>query len=213
MECKQCLGNFCTSHRYSSDHGCEERQEKRRREKEEEKKGNRKGFGGIGMFGSKEKSATSDHSTKTSGGNGMKSGASQPVGQAGLAALRRAQQALSSSTSSSSTTASTKPIPYSSTSAQKPSTSTNNTGNSSDSSIEIVSYKPSSSTAIKPSSRKDSKRAKEEELSARKALEVRYQKGILSESEKIRWAELRAKEHLEGGGGGGKKEKDGCVIA
>lgn len=211
MECKECLGNFCTSHRYASDHGCEERQEKRRREKEEEKKGNnRKGFGGIGMFGSKEKSATSSHSTKTSGGNGIKSGASQPVGQAGLAALRRAQQALSSSTSTS-TTSSSKPNLSSSTSAQKPSTSTNNTGNSSDSSIEIVSYKPSS-TAIKPSSRKDSKRAKEEESSARKALEFRYQKGILSDSEKVRWAELRAKEHLEGGGVG-KKEKDGCVIA
>jgi len=41
-------------------------------------------------------------------------------------------------------------------------------------------------------------------------LEVRYQKGILSESEKIRWAELRAKEHVHGSGEG---KKDGCVIA
>ncbi|GAA5853760.1 hypothetical protein JCM5353_006443 [Sporobolomyces roseus] len=220
MECLECGGKYCTTHRYGKDHGCEERRERRRKEKEEERKKKKaSSFLGGAMFGSK---STSTPIATGSRGRTKENGNRPPpvVGQAGLAALRRAQQALSTSTSSSSVS---KPTPSTSSSATKPSNLNrggNSASSSSSSDIEIVSFtpassepKPTASSNTQPkstASRKDTKRAKEEEASARKALEVRYQKGILSESEKIRWAELRAKEHVQGSGEG---KKDGCNVS
>ena len=90
----------------------------------------------------------------------------------------------------------------------------------SDSDVELVSSsKPRASTKVSSllnvdklskENRQTSKRAKEERKSQLRALSVRASKGLLSESEKVEYATLRAMEAK--GGKSGKQDDDNCLI-
>ncbi|GAA5999412.1 hypothetical protein JCM5350_007690 [Sporobolomyces pararoseus] len=235
IKCEKCRGKFCTSHRFEKDHKCDGGEAYRRRLAEEDSQ-RRKGKPFGGFLNKSSSSSNSSTTTKKATTNVSSGDRLDGMGQAGLAALRRAQQQASTRTANLLNSAST----ASSSSASKHATIT---VDDSDSSIEIVSHKPATSSTStsaqipsKPSSsssysskqpvpaskpipttsstkppatKATSKRAKAEQLSARKALETRYEKGLLSEKEKLMYAEMRAEEAKNGAG---NKEKDGCRI-
>lgn len=235
IKCDQCRGRYCPKHRFERDHSCDGGESYRKRLAEEQARARQnrsgKGFGGL-FRGNNSNSSSSMATTKT---NAVGHGDSKPVssrdrvegiGQAGLAALRRAQQQAATKT--------TDLLERRRRGGGAGAGGKSAQANDSDSSIEIVSHKPaSSSRADAPASagerpnaaappppptattkttatnRATSKRAKAEQASARKALEARYEKGLLSEAEKLKFAELRAQEAKDGGGA---KEKDGCRV-
>ncbi|GAA5951518.1 hypothetical protein JCM3765_005959 [Sporobolomyces pararoseus] len=232
IKCDKCRGRYCTSHRFEKDHKCDGGEAYRRKLAEEESQRRKsKPFGGL--FNKSSSSSNSSASTKKAAANVSSRDRLDGMGQAGLAALRRAQQQASTKTANLLNSAST-----SSSSSTKPATII---VDDSDSSVEIISHKPATSStsaqmpsnpsssssipapkivavskpgpttsSIKPQPTKAaSKRAKAEQLSARKALEARYEKGLLSEKEKLKYAEMRAEEAKNGNGG---KDKDGCQV-
>ncbi|ORY88377.1 hypothetical protein BCR35DRAFT_276729 [Leucosporidium creatinivorum] len=149
----------------------------------------------------------------SAGGKGGASGKSK-MGLSGLAALRRAQEAIKLSTNASN---SHSPIPL------------GRKGNpilisdsepSSDSDIEILTPPPAGDKAktgkgVKAMAsvgvgRKVDKRALAEQESQRRGLEARAKKGLLTEDEKLRYATLKALDQKKGGGG---KNGEGCRLS
>ncbi|GAA6059511.1 hypothetical protein JCM10212_002254 [Sporobolomyces blumeae] len=241
IRCDECGGKFCPSHRYGRDHRCRGTNPRSNDDDDDDdERGNVKAStaakrtnGFASLFGSSVASAssTSGPSKGVNKGPGARDRSTGP-GLSGLAALRRAQQALGSSTS--------RGRPALNPTAAAAGTSANRLVlESSDSDVEIVSKSASQSN---PSSRKPvatsttstprtlnqkkdtstpslvpaslsktSRRAKAEQASQRQALEVRAKKGLLTEDEKVRYATLQALEAKRGGGdsAGG----DACRIA
>lgn len=170
IECDSCHRKFCPAHRYKSDHACGGADPAGR----DSAPGGKKAFGGL--------FARADASRLR-----------QP-GLAGLAALRRAQQARSGPGASSAraSTAAARRDPPSTNGASAPRRSPPRTATD-DSDIEIVSYKPATgsgnqgktSAAGKKAlasvgvASKTDKRARAEQESQRKALEVRAKKGCV----------------------------------
>ncbi|GAA5906027.1 AN1-type zinc finger protein [Sporobolomyces salmoneus] len=224
IRCEKCKGRFCPSHRFERDHKCDGG-ESLRREQEAQRKSSGKGKGFGGLFKSSTSSTSGSSGAMRKSATSTTSGLSREridgMGQAGLAALRRAQQQAATKTNNflNSTSSSSKPEQI--------------TIDDSDSSVEIVSHKPAaastssskpdssskptpSTSSSKPSApppmKASSKRAQAEQASARKALEARYEKGLLSEKEKLKFAEMKAEEAKGRSGKGGKKEGDTCGI-
>ncbi|POY75377.1 hypothetical protein BMF94_1534 [Rhodotorula taiwanensis] len=208
IECDSCHRKFCPSHRWKTDHACES----------------------TG-------SGSSNGATGGSGGSGKKAfgglfarsnGPAKQPGLAGLAALRRAQHERSgpkkSGTSAAAAKSTSNPLVANGRTAPGLVPTTANDG---DSDIEIVSYKPApgakaggtdqpgkSAQAGKKAlasvgvASKTDKRARAEQESKRKALEVRAKKGLLTETEKVQYATLQALAQREGKNG----EGDSCVV-
>ncbi|BGP58263.1 hypothetical protein JCM8202v2_005924 [Rhodotorula sphaerocarpa] len=207
IECDSCHRKFCPAHRYKSDHACAGADPAGR----DSAPGGKKAFGGL--------FARADASRLR-----------QP-GLAGLAALRRAQQARSGPGASSAraSTAAARRDPPSTNGASAPRRSPPRTATD-DSDIEIVSYKPATgsgnqgktSAAGKKAlasvgvASKTDKRARAEQESQRKALEVRAKKGLLTENdrrlltenEKVQYATLQALAQKEGGG----RDGESCIV-
>ncbi|BGP20109.1 hypothetical protein JCM10213_002640 [Rhodosporidiobolus nylandii] len=207
IRCDKCRESFCPKHRFERDHAC--------KGAETAAAASSGGAGVRKLF---------------AGAKGLGKASSS---MAGLAALRRAQQAAASKSSSASTTQAAKPSPSTSSSSAatpsiKPSakraplgTSTNPIVVSSDddSDVQIVSTSSSRPSKAGASSGKKalasvgvggkvSKRALQEQESARKALEARAKKGLLTEDEKVRYATLQAlsASHRKSAG-------EGCVAS
>ncbi|GAA6013715.1 hypothetical protein JCM11491_005068 [Sporobolomyces phaffii] len=240
MKCDRCGGKFCPTHRYATDHNCPGQGANGMQEQAEP---GRKGFGAASSwFGKKAseptglKKAPTPRTKTTTFTTASPRDRLDGMGQAGLAALRRAQQQAATHLHSATTSSAAAPRTNAASSRQKP------TGeDDSDSSVEIISSKPTSPPSSKPNplprpppkgnparapappppktTKAASKRAQAEQVSARKALDARYAKGLLSETEKLRYAEMRAEEAKTGRGEGssssksGGKDKDGCVVA
>ncbi|KAI5479980.1 zinc finger, AN1-type protein [Pseudohyphozyma bogoriensis] len=161
IQCPDCQGRFCASHRWNKDHACP---------------------GKAVVAGGK----------SVGGGSGLAAGTKRSVasGHAGLAALRRAQVSISKKAASS-----TNPAPIGS--KANPIV----IDSDSDSDVQIVEpsasktgSKASSTTGGKsklgaalslPPVTKVDRRAQAERNSAKKALEARAKKGLLSEQEKV----------------------------
>ncbi|GAA5869479.1 hypothetical protein JCM3774_001463 [Rhodotorula dairenensis] len=209
IECEGCHRKFCPSHRWKSDHACSSRSSgasssSSSSDSSQARIQDKKGFGGL--------------FTRSSGPGG----AFRAPGAAGLAALRRAQQTRidSASTTPASGAASEKASP----SAAKPGVAPRRKTTApapadSDSEVEIVSFKAAAgpnktATAGKKAlasvgvDSKTDKRARAEQESKRKALETRAKKGLLSETEKLRYATLQALAQKEGKNG----DDASCII-
>lgn len=196
FSCETCTGKFCASHRWATDHAC-----------------------------SREKVAQTTASTSAGAKVGKAGG---KAGKAGLAALRRAQASMATKKGS---TASGSSGPAQSKSKAGP-TKTNATDRSapigSAANPLVISDDDSKGpakpaiNASKPSASKKmanatggvlgtkvDKRAAAERASARKALEARAKKGLLTEKEKIAYATEMA---LDAESKNGKKG-DGCRLS
>ncbi|KAG0666945.1 hypothetical protein C6P46_003655 [Rhodotorula mucilaginosa] len=196
IECDECRRKFCPSHRWKSDHACSTLSSSSSTSSSSSSGTSRstnrdkKGFGGMFARASP---------------NGA---GSRPPVAAGLAAIRRAQQArIDNNAKSSPRDGSSLPTraPKALSAAADP-----------DSDVEIVSYKAAGQTKSTAAGKKalasigvaskTDKRARAEQESQRKALEVRAMKGLLTEAEKLQYATLQALAQKEG-------EKDSnCVV-
>ncbi|GAA5863602.1 hypothetical protein JCM8547_003662 [Rhodosporidiobolus lusitaniae] len=210
IQCEKCRLKYCPKHRFERDHACPGAQTAAAA-----------GGGGAGVrkaFGALR---------KVTGGTGVKTSMS------GLAALRRAQQAASSSFKPSTTPSTSKPAKPAASSSSSLSSFKTKPGapgsasnpfvlsDDDDSDVQIVSRSSASRSSKPPlggakkalastgAAGKVNKRAAQEQESARKALEARAKKGLLTEDEKVRYATLQALSSRKGSQGGG----DGCSLA
>ncbi|GAA5872343.1 hypothetical protein JCM1840_004133 [Sporobolomyces johnsonii] len=231
IQCDECGGKFCPQHRWRADHKCEGRPQAKANGGGGAPKGAATGGGGAKkVFGLSVggRSAAADRAAAASTRD-RPTAASRPTpttGLSGLAALRRAQNARASTPSSKLTA------------TAKLGTSANPLvlDDSSDSSddLEILPpHKPkTTTTSSTPSSssrgsstpatlanvglgslRTSDRRARAEQESARKALEARAKKGLLTEDEKVRYATVQALQQQQRGSSGGKGAGEGCVVA
>ncbi|CEQ42075.1 SPOSA6832_03840, partial [Sporobolomyces salmonicolor] len=208
IQCDECGGKFCPQHRWRGDHKCEGRLQVKAN------------GGGVSVARAANRAAAPARDRPAA-----------TTGLSGLAALRRAQDARASTTSKAPAhfSASSKPAPA------KLGTSANplvllDSSDSDD--IEILPPRPGPATPAASSSNssggtskkmalasiglgsRTDKRARAEQESARKALETRAKKGLLTEDEKVRYATMQALQQrgssfpskAKGGG-------EGCVMA
>lgn len=196
IECDGCRRRFCPSHRWKSDHACS----------------TLSSSSSASSSSSSELSRSTNRDKKGFGGMFARSSPNgagpRPPGAAGLAAIRRAQQArIDNNTKLSPRNGSSPPTmtPKAVSAAAHP-----------DSDVEIVSYKAAGQTKSAAAGKKaltsigvaskTDKRARAEQESQRKALEVRAKKGLLTDAEKLQYATLQALAQKEG-------EKDSnCVV-
>ncbi|BGP51779.1 hypothetical protein JCM10450v2_007735 [Rhodotorula kratochvilovae] len=218
IQCNACRGKFCPKHRFASDHACKGRagaaqtNGKSAGAAAPQKGGMKKAFGGL--LSSSSKTSSSSPSSAASSSRTPVAAAPAPrtnplPSLAGLAALRRAQQARKPS--------STAPVGTSANPLVLDSSS------SDDSDVQVLPVrKPAASagpglgggekkvlaaTGVRGAG---SKRAAQEAESARKALEMRAKKGLLTEEEKVKYATMQALQAKKGGGKAGGE--DGCVL-
>ncbi|BGP27711.1 zinc finger, AN1-type protein [Rhodotorula toruloides] len=203
IACDKCGMKHCPKHRFAADHACRGLQARGAGGKTAEKGGAgvQKVFGGL-----------LSKATPSTG---------QPAssGLAGLAALRRAQQAKSTPRAPPSTT---KPV-----TASAPLGSTANplvldSSDGDDSDIQILSSKPAKDAVRSAGgggkkalasvgiASKTDKRALAEQKSRRKALEARAKKGLLTETEKLQYATMQA---LAVKNAGTSKGGEGCQLS
>ncbi|GAA6041819.1 hypothetical protein JCM8097_007178 [Rhodosporidiobolus ruineniae] len=224
IQCAKCRGKFCPKHRFERDHACKGAETVAAAVTGGS--GVRKGSGGaLSKLGG---------GGKTSGGGGL-----APTSLSGLAALRRAQQTASSKLSYAAARPTTKPSAASSSKSSPAASSASSTTKagpappssasaplgssanplvlSSDDDLDVQTDKPRKPSltggkkvlAASGAMGKVNKRALMEQESARKALEARAKKGLLTEDEKVRYATLQALSAKNGGGQGG----EGCVAS
>ncbi|GAA5821013.1 hypothetical protein JCM11251_001920 [Rhodosporidiobolus azoricus] len=223
IQCEKCGNKFCPKHRFERDHACAGAQSAAAAGS-----GGAEGGGGLKKLGGLMGKGKAAHST----------GQARQAGAAGLAALRRAQQAAMSSLGTApSTSSASRPsavstaqssrssLPSSSSALAKhppPEPSTASLGSSTnplilssdDSDVEIVSGGRNPLAGAKKlavqagAGGKVSKRALQEQESARRALDARAKKGLLTESEKLQYATMQAMSAKNGGSG----KKDACCI-
>ncbi|GJN94394.1 hypothetical protein Rhopal_007474-T1 [Rhodotorula paludigena] len=206
IQCDACREKFCPRHRFASDHACNGRQAAGA--PSPAAKGARSGgtsamkkvFGGSGSNG---KSGTA------SGASIAAAAATRTPGLAGLAALRRAQQAKKAESAPAAPLGSSaNPLVLDSSSGE-------------DSDVQVVRSKAAPAKKEPASggkkvlaqaglAGKTNKRAVAEQESARKALEMRAKKGLLTEEEKIKYATMQAV--AANGGSGGKDGKGTCTV-
>ncbi|GAA5926352.1 AN1-type zinc finger protein [Sporobolomyces koalae] len=180
IECRECRGQFCSTHRFPTDHRCQERRQLNLRNQQQQTSVRGKPFGNL--FGSK-----SDSGTR------------KGIGQTGLAALRRAQVQARLALENNPASASIPSGAQKDTVRAKAAT----TG---------TSLENESAPRAKP--KVVSKRAQAEQASQLQALEHRYRRGLLSENDKIKYAQLQAEQAQSSGRNGThKNSKDVCVIA
>ncbi|KAJ8291742.1 AN1-type zinc finger protein 2A [Rhodotorula toruloides] len=203
IACDKCGLKHCPKHRFSSDHGCRALQAGVANGKTGDKGGAgvKKAFGGL-----MSKAAASTR---------------QPASAnlAGLAALRRAQQAKSTPRappSAAKSVATSAPLG----SAANPLVLDSSDGDDSD--VQILSSKPvkgpgsaagggsKKALASVGIASKTDKRALAEQESRRKALEARAKKGLLTETEKLQYATMQA---LAVKNGGKSKGGEGCQLS
>ncbi|BGP03548.1 hypothetical protein RTG_03162 [Rhodotorula toruloides ATCC 204091] len=203
IACDKCGLKHCPKHRFATDHACRALQAGGAAGKTGEKGGAgvKKAFGGL-------MSKAAAGSTRQPASSNL----------AGLAALRRAQQAKPTSRAPPSTA---KPVATSAPlgSAANPLV-LDSDGDDSD--IQILSSKPAKGTGATGTggggkkalasvgiASKTDKRAMAEQESRRKALEARAKKGLLTETEKLQYATMQALAVKNGGKG---KGGEGCQL-
>ncbi|GAA5919285.1 hypothetical protein JCM1841_006541 [Sporobolomyces salmonicolor] len=230
IQCDECGGKFCPQHRWRGDHKCEGRLQVKANGGGVGKGAEKKVFG-LSVRGANVASKVSVARAANRAAAPARDRPAATTGLSGLAALRRAQDARASTTSKAPAhfSASSKPAPA------KLGTSANplvllDSSDSDD--IEILPPRPGPATPAASSSNssggtskkmalasiglgsRTDKRARAEQESARKALETRAKKGLLTEDEKVRYATMQALQQrgssfpskAKGGG-------EGCVMA
>ncbi|KAM0790482.1 hypothetical protein ACM66B_003357 [Microbotryomycetes sp. NB124-2] len=200
ITCSRCRLKYCPKHRFDKDHDCLAQQQ-RTREREQAKSTS---SGSSGLL-SKFKSSTAVTATSNNGNSSS----------GGLAALRRAQAAVSKKLLDPSFGPSTL---NNVTSTQSPSVSV-----ASQTVLNNHVQQTRTTTTTKPGGikaatvglvgSKTDKRALAEQISAKKALDARAKRGLLTEDEKVKYATLQALEVKSGGKGSSSSSKEGCLVS
>ncbi|GAA6008286.1 hypothetical protein JCM10207_000072 [Rhodosporidiobolus poonsookiae] len=216
ISCSKCRGRYCPTHRFERDHACKGAETVAAA-----------GTGGAGVSGAKKLFGGLKGSTSKPGMAGLAAlrRAQQAASSAASSSLSSSKplfgassQSSKPSTAASSSASSLKPAPPASSASARLGTAANPIVLSSDedSDVQVVSAAPPRKVSMSGGKKvlaqagmggKVNKRALQEQESARKALEARAKKGLLTEDEKVRYATLQA---LVAKSGGDKKET--CVV-
>ncbi|KAK4049267.1 hypothetical protein OIV83_004203 [Microbotryomycetes sp. JL201] len=200
ITCSACRLKYCPKHRFDKDHDCLKQQQLQRQKTE-----TNSGGGASGGFFSKLKPATQTTPTRSTTSNNT-----------GLAALRRAQAAVSSKLDSLgpnqthlATHTQQQPVRVASASSQTVLDTTTKSGTDNDKKRDAKPTGVRKATVGLVGSKTD-KRALAEQASAKKALEARAKRGLLTEDEKVKYATLQALEAKNGTLS--SSSRDGCVV-
>ncbi|GAA6057095.1 hypothetical protein JCM3770_002077 [Rhodotorula araucariae] len=215
IQCDACGHKFCPAHRHANDHACRARTAAGPgASRQLHAQGNpgrvKKTFGGLLSGAGKNTAASSSAPTP--------SARTKPAGPslAGLAALRRAQQHAREPAMPVGTSANPLVLDSSSSedsdvqvlSARKPPTSGRPSAGAGAGVGAVKNPSPAlAATGLRGAG---SKRAAQEQESARRALEVRAKKGLLTEDEKVNYATMQAMQAKQGRKTGGE---DACVLS